>query len=240
MRALAMLYGVTSYFLFFGVFLYLIAFVGGVFVPNSLSTTANVETSNALFINLGLILMWGVQHSVMARKSFKDAIASIIPQQIERSTYVLASSIVLAVLMYYWQPMNGIVWTVESPLAQQMLWVCFGLGWALVLASTFLTDHFDLFGLRQTWLYFVKKSYTPVKFTQRLFYRWIRHPMMLGLIIAFWAIPTMTTSHFVFSAGMSIYVLIGIYFEEKGLARTIGSDYQQYQNRTSKVIPAIY
>ena len=136
--------------------------------------------------------------------------------------------------------MEGIIWQVENPIWQQVLWVCFGSGWALIFLATFLTDHFDLFGLRQTWLYLVKKSYTPIKFTQRLFYRWIRHPMMLGLLIAFWALPVMTTGHLVFSIGMSFYVLIGIYFEEKGLAKSIGAEYEEYQKKTSKVIPVIY
>ena len=240
MRVLAMLYGVVSYFLFFGVFVYLIAFVGDIFVPKTLSSEATMGATDALLVNIGLMLLWGIQHSGMARNSFKEAIASVIPQQIERSTYVAVSSIVLAMLMYFWQPMEGIIWQVENPLWQQVLWVCFGFGWALVLAASFLTDHFDLFGLRQTWLYFIKRSYTPVKFTQRLIYRWIRHPMMLGLLIAFWALPTMTTGHLVFSIGMSLYVLIGIYFEEKAMAKSIGSEYGEYQNRTSKVIPVIY
>ncbi|MEE8388094.1 MAG: hypothetical protein V3R65_05920, partial [Acidiferrobacterales bacterium] len=123
---------------------------------------------------------------------------------------------------------------------QQVLWVCFGSGWALIFVGTFLTDHFDLFGLRQTWLYLAKISYTQVKFTQRLFYRWIRHPMMLGFLIAFWAVPSMTTGHLVFSIGMSFYILIGIHFEEKSLAKSFGSEYAQYQKRTSKFIPVIF
>ncbi len=240
MRAFVMLYGVVSYFLFFGVFVYFIAFVGDFFVPKTLSSEVGMGTSYALLINVGLMLLWGIQHSVMARGAFKDAIARVIPHQIERSTYVAVSAIVLAILMYYWQPMEGIVWRVENPLMQLVLWACFASGWALIFLSTFLTDHFDLFGLRQTWLYFVRKSYTPVKFSQRLFYRWIRHPMMLGLLIAFWALPIMTTGHLVFSIGMSIYVLIGIYFEERSLAKSIGPAYEEYQDRTAKVIPAIY
>jgi len=235
-----MLYGVTSYFLFFGVFVYFIAFVGDFLVPKTLSSEPNMAASSALLVNISLMLLWGIQHSVMARHSFKEAIEKVIPPHVERSTYVLASSVVLAALMYYWQPMDGIFWQIEGSFWQQVLWALFASGWALIFLATFLTDHFDLFGLRQTWLYFVKKTYTPVKFTQRIFYRWIRHPMMLGLLIAFWALPTMTTGHLVFSIGMSFYVLIGIYFEEKSLARSIGSEYGDYQNRTSKVIPAIY
>ena len=240
MRAIVMLYSVVSYFLFFGTFVYFIGFVGDVFVPKSISSDVMTDATTALFINVGLMLMWGVQHSVMARSWFKEAIAHIVPHHTERSTYVLASAIVLAILMFYWQPMGGIIWQVSNPQVQQVLWSFFALGWVLIFVSTFLTDHFDLFGLRQGWLYFVKKTYTPVKFTEYLFYRWIRHPMMLGLLIAFWSIPTMTVGHLVFSIGMSIYVLVGIHFEEKGLAKEIGQNYQDYQQRTSKVIPKVY
>lgn len=240
MRALVMLYGVVSYLLFFGVFVYFIGFVGDVFVPKSISTEVSEYSSNALVVNIALILLWGVQHSVMARGWFKEMIASVVPHHVERSTYVLVSSIVLAVFMYYWQPMEGIIWQVENPMAVIVLWGLFGLGWALIFLSTFLTDHFDLFGLRQSWLHFVKKTYSPVVFTEALFYRWIRHPMMLGLFIAFWSLPTMTVGHLVFSIGMSIYVLLGIHFEEKGLAREIGQTYVDYQQRTSKVIPKVY
>jgi steroid 5-alpha reductase family enzyme len=135
--------------------------------------------------------------------------------------------------------MGGIVWQVESPLWQQVVWGLFGLG-GFGLFSSFLTDHVDLSGLRQTWLYFVKKSYNPVKFTEQLLYRWIRHPMMLGILIAFWATPVMTVGHFVFSVGMSFYVMVGIYFEERGLAESIGSKHVEYQQRTSRVIPIFF
>ena len=240
MRVVVMLYGVVSYFLFFGVFVYFMGFVGDVFVPKSISTVPEAYSDNALMINIGLMLMWGIQHSVMARGWFKDMIASVVPHHVERSTYVLASAIVLAVLMCCWQPMEGIIWQVENPMLVNVLWGFFGLGWVLVFVATFLTDHFDLFGLRQTWLHFVKKTYTDVVFTEIFFYRWIRHPMMLGLFIAFWSLPTMTVGHLVFSIGMSIYVLMGIHFEEKGLAKSIGETYVDYQKRTSKVIPKVY
>ena len=240
MRALVMLYGVVCYFAFFVVFVYFMGFVGDVFVPVSISSDVDVYSENALMVNIGLMLMWGVQHSVMARGWFKDMIASVVPHHVERSTYCLASAIVLGALMHYWQPMEGIIWQVEYPMVVNVLWGLFGLGWALIFVSTFLTNHFDLFGLRQPWLHFVKKTYTPVVFTEVLFYRWIRHPMMLGLFIAFWSLPTMTVGHLVFSIGMSIYVLAGIHFEERGLARDLGQTYIDYQQRTSKVIPKVY
>lgn len=240
MRVLVMMYGVVSYFLFFGVFVYFMGFVGDVFVPKAISTQVVEHSPNALMINVGLLLMWGVQHSVMARGWFKEMIAPMVPHQIERSTYVLVSAITLAIFIFFWQPMEGIIWQVTDETAIAILWSVFTLGWILVLISTFLTDHFDLFGLRQTWLFFVKKTYTHVKFTEHLFYRWIRHPMMLGLILAFWALPTMTVGHLVFSIGMTIYVLVGIHFEEKGLAKAIGQPYTDYQQRTMKIIPKIY
>ena len=176
----------------------------------------------------------------MARDWFKEAIAHIVPHHTERSTYVLASTLILVLLMYAWQPIDGIIWQVQNPLGVKILWSVFGIGWVLVLLSTFLTDHFDLFGLRQTWLHFVKKTYTSVNFTESLLYRWIRHPMMLGLLLAFWAIPVMTAGHLVFSLGMTVYILMGIHFEEKGLAASIGADYTEYQKRTARIIPKIY
>jgi len=240
MRAIVMVYGVVSYLLFFGVFLYLIAFVGGILVPKTLTSEAGIHGPLALLINLGLIILWGVQHTVMARDWFKEAIAHIVPHHTERSTYVLASTLILVLLMYAWQPIDGIIWQVENPLGIKILWSIFGIGWVLVLLSTFLTDHFDLFGLRQTWLHFVKKTYTSVNFTESLFYQWIRHPMMLGLLLAFWAIPVMTAGHLVFSLGMTVYILMGIHFEEQGLAASIGTDYTEYQKRTARIIPKIY
>lgn len=240
MRALVMLYGTLSYVLFLGVMLYLVAFVGEFWVPKTVSSGEVVDLSTALIINISLIILWGIQHSVMARSGFKDAIVKFVPHHIERSTYVLFSAIVLAIVMYGWQPMAGLIWEVHNPFWQNVIWGLFGVGWIVAILSTFLTDHFDLFGLRQTWLHFVKKSYTPVNFTERLFYLWVRHPMMLGTLVAFWAMPVMTLGHLVFSLGMSVYVLVGIYFEEKSLVKLIGSDYVEYQKRTSKVIPGIY
>ena len=239
MRLFVLLYAVVSYFIFFGIFVYFGAFVADVFVPKSISVPAEYS-ANALLINIGLLLMWGVQHSVMARGWFKEMISSVVPHHVERATYVLVSALTLAVLMLFWQPMEGIIWQVENELAQQVIWGLFGFGWVLVLLSTFLTDHFDLFGLRQGWLYFVKKTYTPVVFTKRFFYHWIRHPMMLGILIAFWSVPMMTLGHLVFSLGMTVYVVIGMYFEEKGLARELGETYTSYQQETKKIIPNVY
>lgn len=240
MRGLVMLYGVFSYLSFLAVMVYLVAFVGDFVVPKTVSSGIAGDVNTALIINICLIILWGIQHSVMARSWFKEAIIKIVPQQIERSTYVLLSAIVLAFVMYGWQPMEGVIWEVSNPFWQTIIWGLFALGLIVATLSTFLTDHFDLFGLRQTWLYFVKKPYISVKFTERLFYRWIRHPIMLGTLIVFWATPVMTLGHLVFSMGMSVYVLVGIYFEEKTLVKSFGSKYVKYQKRTSKIIPGIY
>lgn len=240
MRIAVMLYGVVSYFLFFAVFLYFIAFIGEFYVPKHLSSEAVESVGSALLVNIGLFLFWGIQHSVMARDWFKEAINKAIPHHVERSTYVFVSSIVLALFMYFWQPIEGVIWQVDNPILQTTIWGLFALGWVVIFVSTFLTDHFDLFGLRQTWLHFVKKTYTNVTFTERLIYQWIRHPMMLGIVIAFWAAPTMTTGHLVFSVGMTLYVFIGIHFEERGLVRALGEPYIEYQKRTAKIIPKIY
>ncbi len=240
MRAFVMLYGLFSYLFFLVVFLGFIAFSADIAIPTITSLEVATNPSKALLINLSLILLWGIQHSVMARSWFKAAIAGVVPHHLERSTYVLISSIVLLALIKYWQSMEGVIWHVESITGRQILWSLFGFGWWLILLSTFLTDHFDLFGLRQTWLYLVKKSYTDVGFTQSFVYGWIRHPMMLGILISFWSIPTMTKGHLVFSLGMSFYVLVGIYFEEKSLAKSIGQQYNEYQKRTAKLVPGVY
>ena len=240
MRLIVLIYSMLSYFTFFIVLTYFIGFVGDIFVPKAISTQPETYSSNALVINIGLLLMWGIQHSVMARGWFKNLIAKVVPHHVERSTYVLVSAITLVALMLYWQPMEGTVWQFKNEWIQQLMWSLFGLGWGLSIISTFLTDHFDLFGLRQAWLHFVKTTYTAVPFSQHVFYRWIRHPMMLGMLIAFWATPVMHLDHLVFSLGMSAYILIGIHFEEKGLAHDLGEAYRAYQKKTKKVIPAIY
>jgi len=236
----SLLYGIVSYALFLATFLYLIAFVGDFYVPKILSSAATTPPFVALLINLGLITLFGLQHSIMARSGFKSAIEKIIPTHLERSTYVAISSLVLILLMWAWQPIDGVVWYIQSSIGQILMWVLFSLGWALVFIATFLTDHFDLFGLRQVWLNFVKRTYTHVPFTDVLFYRWIRHPMMLGIILAIWCLPSMTVGHAVFSVGMTVYILIGIYFEERSLARALGQDYVTYQQRTKKILPKLY
>jgi len=240
MRVLFLIYGVASYLVFLLVFVYFLGFVGDVFVPQSVSHPASDGFGKALLIDIGVMLLFGIKHSVMARAGFKSFMARVIPRAIERATYVLASAIVLALLMFWWQPIEGTVWSLENPAARAAVWALFALSWLLIFTSTFLTDHFDLFGLRQVWLNYVRRTYTDVTFTEQLFYRSIRHPMMLGILIAFWAAPVMSVSRLVFSIGMSVYVLVGIHFEEKGLQKAFGMDYVAYKKRTRKIIPGVY
>ena len=238
-RMLVFLYGVASYAVFFGVFLYLVAFLCDFGVPKTIDSGVTGALAPALLINLGLLLLFGVQHSVMPRPGFKRWITSWMPRSMERSTYVLTTSLVLIVMFALWQPLPGTVWQADSPMLVWTLWSVNALGWFLVLLSTFLTNHFDLFGLRQVWLNLVRKSYSPVPFREILLYRWVRHPMMVGLFIAFWSVPTMSVSHLMFSLGMSIYIFIGVHFEEAGLRHELGQPYRDYAARTGRFLPRL-
>lgn len=236
-RYLSFVYGVVCYGLFLAVFLYLIGFLNDVVVPKSVSSGEPGSIGVALLVDLGLIALFGVQHSVMARPGFKNWLRHWLPQAVERSSYVLATNLVLILIYLYWQPLPGVVWQVNSAPWATMLLGLAGLGWLIVLLSTFLTNHFDLFGLRQVWLNLVRRSYIPVAFKERFFYRWIRHPMMSGIFIAFWATPAMTSSHLLFSLGMSIYIFIGVHFEEVGLRKELGRPYEAYTERTGRFLP---
>jgi protein-S-isoprenylcysteine O-methyltransferase Ste14 len=237
-RILTFAYGVACYAMFFAVFLYLVGFINDVpGLPTTVSGGEPGAIGTALAIDLGLITLFGVQHSVMARGSFKRWLTGFVPHSVERSTYVLATNVVLIATYHWWQPLPGQVWKVEDPTMAMLLYALGALGWLIVLISTFLTDHFDLFGLRQVWLVLVRRSYTPVTFREHYFYRWIRHPMMTGLFIAFWATPDMTMSHALFAAGMTLYVFIGVHFEERGLKREIGQPYIDYAARTGRFLP---
>lgn len=236
-RILSFIYGVACYGLFFAVFLYLVGFINDVPVIRGVSSGEPGPVATALAVDLGLIALFGVQHSVMARPGFKHWLTGFVSPAVERSTYVLATNIVLILTYAYWQPLPGLVWSVSDPTLAMLIYAVGGLGWLMVLVSTFLTNHFDLFGLRQVWLNLRRRSYTPVAFKEHFFYRWIRHPMMTGLFIAFWAAPVMSTSHLLFSLGMSVYVLIGVHFEEKGLQAELGQPYRDYVARTRRFLP---
>lgn len=236
-RYLSFAYGVVCYTIFFAVFLYLVGFINDVPGMKSVSSGEPGPLGTALAIDLGLIALFGVQHSVMARAGFKRWLTAFVPTPVERSTYVMATNLVLIATYLHWQPVAGQLWKVEDPQLAMALYAIGGLGWLIVLISTFLTNHFDLFGLRQVWLNLVRRSYTPVAFREHYFYRWIRHPMMTGIFIAFWATPNMTASHALFAAGMTLYVFIGVHFEERGLREELGQPYRDYAARTGRFLP---
>lgn len=240
-RVMAFIYGVICYLVFFGTFLWLIFFLAGfdAWVPTSVNSGVAETMTEALFINLGLIGLFGVQHTVMARKSFKNKWTRLVPKPIERSTYVLFSSLALLLLLWFWQPLPETIWQPEAVWASLILELGFWLGWIVVFISTFMIDHFNLFGLKQVWNYMQRKQPDPPQFMEPGIYKYVRHPLMLGFLIAFWSVPHMTVGHLVFSIGMTLYIIIGVYYEEKAMVRRFGDDYRSYQERVSKFFPAL-
>lgn len=238
MQRIAILaYGVVCYAIFFACFLYLAGFIGNFAVPTAIDGEPTVSFGRALLINLGLIALFGIQHSVMARPGFKQWWTRYIPQEAERSTYVLATSIALIAIFAFWQPMGGTIWNVTDPVGQIVLYTLFAFGWALVLVTTFLINHFDLFGLRQVWLHFRGREYKPLRFVTPGPYKMVRHPLYVGWLIAFWATPTMTAAHLVFALAMTAYILIAIRYEERDLVTFHGRDYAEYRKRVPMLNP---
>jgi protein-S-isoprenylcysteine O-methyltransferase Ste14 len=230
-------YGLFCYAVFFATFLYALGFVGNFGVPRSMDGEPQMYFSTALLIDLGLLGMFAVQHSLMARPYFKRWLTRFIPAAAERSTYVLFSSLALIALFAWWEPIGGTVWDVADPTGRAVLYALFGFGWSLVLISTFLINHFDLFGLRQVWLQLVGRPYTPLAFGTPGPYRLVRHPLYLGWLFAFWATPAMTVTHLVFAIATTAYILVAIRFEERDLVESLGDDYRNYRKRVPMIIP---
>lgn len=236
-RVTTFVYGVFCYLIFFGTFLYAIGFLGNFIVPKSIDSGRTIPLGEALLINAALLAVFAVQHSVMARPGFKRAWTRIIPKPAERSTYVLLSSLALIALFRLWQPMGGVVWNIEQPVLRAVLYGLFALGFLLVLVSTFLINHFDLFGLRQVYLYLRGKEYTQLRFGTPILYRHVRHPLYLGWLFAFWATPAMTIAHLVFAIVTTAYIFIAIQLEEKDLIDAYGNDYKRYREAVPMILP---
>jgi len=236
-RILALLYGIVSYLVFFVTFVYAIGFVGNVLVPKSINFGRSGSLARSILIDAVLLGLFAIPHSVMARPRFKRWWTRIIPEVIERSTYVFVSSLLLAFLFWQWQPIPSVIWEVRNPVGRAVLQVLFWMGWAIVVLSTFLISHFDLFGLRQVYLYQAGKPSKDLAFRTPGLYKLVRHPLMLGFIIAFWSTPKMTVGHLIFALGTTTYILIALQFEERDLVRIHGNAYESYRERVSMLLP---
>lgn len=234
---LGFIYSIASYAVFLAAFIYFALFSDGVVVPKTVDSGLSPQLATALVINLGLMLLFGLQHSIMARAGFKRIITRWIPASVERSTFVLASSSVLGLLIWQWCPLPTVLWKVESPVVVPLLWGINALGWLGVPIVSLMIDHFDLFGLKQAFQAFRRVSFEQKGFVTPLLYRYVRHPMMSALLLGLWVTPHMTLGHLLLSAGMTAYVLVGVRFEERSLVRELGIAYQHYQASTPKFFP---
>jgi protein-S-isoprenylcysteine O-methyltransferase Ste14 len=231
-------YGVVSYAIFFATFLYAIGFVGNFGVPRTIDGPPERALLAAILTNLGLLGLFAVQHSVMARPAFKRWWTRTIPEPAERSTYVLFSSVALLLLFWQWQPIGGVVWNLENPTARTVAYGIYALGWATILFCTFLINHFDLFGLRQVWLALLDRPYTPLRFKTPTLYRVVRHPLYVGWLLAFWATPTMTATHLLFALATTGYILIAIQLEERDLVDA-HPEYEDYRRQVPMLVPRL-
>lgn len=235
-RITAFVYGVVCYLVFFATFLYAIGFIGNFGVPKSIDSGRQSSFIYALAIDAALLGLFAVQHSVMARQWFKRAWTRIVPPPVERSTYVLFSSVALLLLFWKWQPMGGVIWNVESTVGRLSLYATYASGWLLVLIATFLINHFDLFGLRQVWLNLLGRPYTSLAFRTPGLYRLVRHPLYVGWLLVFWSAPVMTSAHLVFAIATTAYILLAIQFEERDLTR-IHPEYAAYRRQVPMILP---
>ncbi len=236
-RSLFFVYGVAAYLVFLATFLYAIAFVGGFAVPSRLDGPLQTTLPAALAIDCLLLTIFAVQHSVMARRWFKERWTQIVPWAIERSTYVLCASLALLLLFWQWRPIGVQIWLVENATARVVLWALFAAGWATVLIVTCLISHFDLFGVRQVWLPLVGRPYTKVAFRTPMPYRFVRHPLYFGFLLAFWMTPSMTLAHLVFALATTAYIVLAIQFEERDLVHEHGAAYQEYRRHVPMLLP---
>jgi protein-S-isoprenylcysteine O-methyltransferase Ste14 len=236
-RTLSFLYGLAVYLLFLAAFTYAIGFVSGVAVPKTIDTGPVVPLTEAIIVNLLLLTVFAVQHSVMARKPFKRWLMKFIPASIERSTYVLFATLALILILVHWRPIPAVVWHISDPtLAMIVLGVSF-FGWGLLLLATFLINHFELFGLHQVTAGFFRRQMPDPHFKTPVLYKVVRHPIYLGFIIAFWAAPTMTVGHLLFAAVTTAYIFVGIWLEERDLVAEFGDEYRHYRSRVSALLP---
>jgi protein-S-isoprenylcysteine O-methyltransferase Ste14 len=236
-RWLFLLYGVAGHVVFLGVYAYLAAFVGGFLVPKTIDAPVVGTAGTAVVINLLLVAAFAAQHSVMARPAFKRVWTRVVPQPIERATYVWAANAVTVLLMWQWQPMDSVVWHIEQPVLRGLVWVLFAAGWLAVPAVSLLIHHFDLFGTRQVWLFWRGEAYTSLPFRTPSAYAHVRHPLYLGWALAFWATPTMTAGHLLFAVSMTVYMALAAVVEERDLVAHFGQQYRQYQQRVGMFVP---
>ena len=235
-KSLVLIYGIVSYILFFAVFNYAILFIGNILVSPSLDSPGHGNLVEALLIDCLLLGVFALQHSIMARPAFKRRWTQIIPAAIERSSYVLASSVILASIIYFWQPLGGVIWEISDPAALTLIYTLFAFGWAILFTASFQLNHFDLFGLRQVWLYFRGRTYTQLTFKTPLLYRYTRHPLYVGMLIGLWAAPTMTVAHLVFATLCSAYIFVGARLEESDLEKAL-PQYRQYRKEVPMFLP---